>query len=62
MSNLFSSGWIVVILAFLNTGLIMALNKLKKDEGPVWGKRSIQAGLIVSTGFMLYFGIIIFAI
>ncbi len=61
MGNFFSSGWIVVVLAFLNTGLIMGLNKLDENEGPVLGIRSLQVALVVTTGLMLYFGIRIFA-
>lgn len=56
MSNLISSGWIVVVLAFLNTGLIMGLNRIKENDGPVLWMRSIQGTLVVTTGLLLYFG------
>jgi len=60
MSDFFSSGWIVVILAFINTGFIMILNKLKENEDSASVIRAIQAALIVTTGLMVYFGVRIF--
>jgi predicted permease len=55
-----SSGWIVVVLAFFITGSNIALNRLKENDGPVLGIRSLQALLVVATGLMLYFGVRIF--
>ncbi len=58
--DVLSSGWIVVILAFLTTGFNFALNRLKENDGPVLGVRSIQALLVVTSGLMVYFGVRIF--
>ena len=55
-----SSGWIVVILAFLTIGFNFALNRLKENDGPVLGIRLIQALLVVTSGLMVYFGVRIF--
>ena len=59
MSSFFFSDWIVVILAFINTGFVMTLNKLKENEAStsvMRVMRTIQAVLIVTTGLMVYLG------
>lgn len=54
MSSIFSSGWIVPILAFLIIGVNLVLTKLKESEGPPLGIRSVQTILVVLSGLMIY--------
>jgi len=61
MSGIFSSDWIVVILGFLTIGFNMVLNKLKENEGPVLGIRSVQAVLVVLLGLIIYSVYLMFA-
>lgn len=60
--DLFSSGWIIVLLAFLTIGFNFTLNRLKENDGPVLGIRSLQALLVVTTGLMLYFGVRLYVV
>ena len=63
MSSFFFSDWIVVLLAFINTGFVMTLNKLKENEAStsvIRVMRTIQAVLVVTTGLMVYLGVRIF--
>lgn len=60
MSGFFSSSWIVPILAFLIIGFNVVLNKLKENEGPMLGIRSVQTLLVVLSGLMIYSVIQIF--
>lgn len=61
MSNIFSSGWLVAILAFLIVGFNLVLNKLKENDGPVLGIRSVQAVLVVLSGLIIYSVYVMFA-
>lgn len=61
MNGIFSSGWLVAILAFLTVGFNLVLNKLKENDGPVLGIRSVQAVLVVLSGLIIYSVYVMFA-
>lgn len=61
MSGIFSSGWIVALLAFLTIGFNMVLNKLKENEAPVLGIRSVQSVLVLLSGLIIYSVYLMFA-
>jgi len=55
MNSILSSGWIVPMLAFLIVIFARILNRVKGNDGPVLGIRSLQALLVVLTGLEIYF-------
>lgn len=54
MSGIFTSDWIVPILAFLIIGFNLVLTKINEIESPAFGRRTVQVILIVLSGLMIY--------
>ncbi|MBS3736198.1 MAG: hypothetical protein V5A87_01595 [Candidatus Bipolaricaulota bacterium] len=54
MSGIFTSDWIVPVLALLIIGFNLVLTELNESESPAFGRRSGQAILIVLSGLMIY--------
>lgn len=53
--GILSPGWIIGILAFLIVIFGRVLNRVKDNDGPVLGIRSLQALLVVLTGLEIFF-------
>jgi hypothetical protein len=53
--GILSPGWMIGILAFLIVIFGRILNRVKDNDGPVLGVRSLQALLVVLTGVEIFF-------
>jgi|GEM_PF-7124411 len=55
MNGILSSSWIVPIIAFLIVIFARVLNRVKDNDGPLLGIRSLQSLLVVLTGLEIFF-------
>lgn len=55
MIDILSSSWMVAIVSFVIIAFNWILNRVKKNDGPLWGVRTLQAVLVVLSGLMIFY-------